>query len=123
VLGEKALAEDARFAKNADRVRNRDVLITHLQALLARWEMAALLEALDMGGVPAGPINTLSQVFDNPQVEARKMRLTLQSDTMGEVPGVRCPLRMSGAEIGSALPPPGLGEHTAAVVAALLGTP
>jgi crotonobetainyl-CoA:carnitine CoA-transferase CaiB-like acyl-CoA transferase len=120
VLGEPALAEDARFVKNADRVKNRDVLTTHLQALFARWDMAALLEALDEGGVPAGPINTLSQVFENPQVKARETQLSLHSASMGEIPGVRCPLRMSGAEIGSTLPPPALGEHTEEVLARLL---
>ncbi len=122
VLGESALAKDTRFATNAERVRNRDVLITHLQALFARWDMSALLAALEEGGVPAGPINTLSQVFEDPQVLARGTRLTLQSASMGDIPGVRCPLRMSGAEIGTAVPPPALGEHTDEVLAAVLQT-
>jgi crotonobetainyl-CoA:carnitine CoA-transferase CaiB-like acyl-CoA transferase len=116
VLGEPALAADERYARNASRVRNRTALIAHLDGLFAGWEMTGLLAALDAGGVPAGPINALSQVFENPQVMARGTRFTQVSASMGEVPAVRCPIRMSGAEVGSAMAPPALGEHTAKVV-------
>jgi crotonobetainyl-CoA:carnitine CoA-transferase CaiB-like acyl-CoA transferase len=116
VLGQPGLAADARFARNADRVRHREVLIAHLHGLFAGWERAALLAALAAGGVPAGPINTLSEVFEDPQVVARGAAITVESPVMGVLPGVRCPLRMSGAEVGAVLAPPGLGEHTAAVL-------
>jgi crotonobetainyl-CoA:carnitine CoA-transferase CaiB-like acyl-CoA transferase len=116
VLGEPQLAADARFARNADRVRHREVLIAHLNGLFAAWERAALLAALEAGGVPAGPINTLSEVFEDAQVMARGAAIALESPVMGVVPGVRCPLRMSGAEVGAVLAPPALGEHTAAVL-------
>jgi crotonobetainyl-CoA:carnitine CoA-transferase CaiB-like acyl-CoA transferase len=121
VLGEPALAEDARFARNADRVRHRDILIPHLQGLFAGWAQAPLLDALEAGGVPAGPINTLSQVFENPQVRHRETRTSQHSPVMGEVPGVRCPLRLSGAEVGAAMAPPALGEHTAPVLRDVFG--
>jgi crotonobetainyl-CoA:carnitine CoA-transferase CaiB-like acyl-CoA transferase len=121
VLGEPALADDARYARNASRVQNRVALTAHLQGLFAGWEQEPLLAALDEGGVPAGPINALSQVFENPQVVARGARIERESASMGVVPGVRCPLRMSGAEVGAALPPPALGEHTEGVLNGSLG--
>jgi crotonobetainyl-CoA:carnitine CoA-transferase CaiB-like acyl-CoA transferase len=121
VLGEPGLAEDVRYAKNASRVRNRVELTAHLQDLFSGWAQAPLLAALDAGGVPAGPINALSQVFENPQVVARGARIARESASMGVVPGVRCPLRMSGAEVGAAMAPPGLGEHTAGVLQGAFG--
>jgi crotonobetainyl-CoA:carnitine CoA-transferase CaiB-like acyl-CoA transferase len=117
VLGEAGLAADARFARNADRVRHREVLIPMLQGAFAGWEMTPLLAALEVGGVPAGPINALSQVFENPQVMERGTQLRQNSQSMGQVPGVRCPIRMSGAEVGTNRAPPVLGEHTDEVLA------
>ena len=121
VLGEPALAADPRYATNPARVVHRDALIAHLQALLAHWQQAPLLAALEAAGVPAGPVNTLSQVFADPQVVHRGMAFTQHAETLGEIPAVRCPLRLSGAAIGSPLPPPPLGAHTATVLRETLG--
>jgi crotonobetainyl-CoA:carnitine CoA-transferase CaiB-like acyl-CoA transferase len=121
VLGEPALGTDPRYATNGARVENRVALIAHLQALLSGWDQAAILAALEVAGVPAGPINTLKQVFADPQVRHRGMAFTQISPEMGEVPAVRCPLRFSGAEVGAALPPPALGADTRAVLRDLLG--
>ena len=118
VLGRPEWAGDPRFALNASRVANRAVLVPLLEELIAQWDKAALLAALDAAGVPAGPINTLSEVFENPQVRARGTAIRQVSAVMGEVPGVRCPLRMSGAEVGTERAPPGLGEHTGEVLRA-----
>ena len=115
-LGEPALGTDPRYATNAARVENRAVLIPHLQALLLGWTQADVLAALQAAGVPAGPINTMEQVFADPQVIHRGTAFTQTSPIMGEVPAVRCPLRMSAAEVGAALPPPALGEHTSEVL-------
>ena len=116
VLGCGELGLDPRFALNASRVANRAVLVPLLGGLIAQWDKADLLAALDAGGVPAGPINTLSEVFETPQVVARGTAITRLSAVMGEVAGVRCPLRMSGGEVGAERAPPGLGEHTEAVL-------
>jgi crotonobetainyl-CoA:carnitine CoA-transferase CaiB-like acyl-CoA transferase len=116
VLGAAALGADPRYATNASRVRHREELIPHLQALMALWDQGDLLAALEAAGVPAGPINTLSQVFADPQVRHREMAFTQESPSMGEVPAVRCPLRRSGA----AAAPPALGADTDAVLAELL---
>jgi crotonobetainyl-CoA:carnitine CoA-transferase CaiB-like acyl-CoA transferase len=120
VLGEPALASDPRYATNAARVANRETLLPHLQTLLLAWNQADILRALEAAGVPAGPINTMQQVFADPQVVHRGTAFTQHSPSLGEIPAVRCPLRLSGAEVGSPLPPPALGEHTRPVLAARL---
>jgi crotonobetainyl-CoA:carnitine CoA-transferase CaiB-like acyl-CoA transferase len=121
VLGQPELAVDARYATNAARVQHRAALIATLQTLFAAWDQHALLAALEDAGVPAGPINTLSQVFADPQVRHRGMAFTQHSPAMGAVPAVRCPLRFSAAPVGSDLPPPVLGQDTEAVLAEVLG--
>jgi crotonobetainyl-CoA:carnitine CoA-transferase CaiB-like acyl-CoA transferase len=121
VLGQPALATDPRYATNAARVANREALIAHLQALLVQWDQAEILAALEAGGVPAGPINTLDQVFADPQVRHRGMAFSQVSPEMGDVPAVRCPLRFSDVEVGAVLPPPALGAHTRTVLGDLLG--
>jgi crotonobetainyl-CoA:carnitine CoA-transferase CaiB-like acyl-CoA transferase len=122
-LGEPDLARDPRYATNGSRVANRETLVPQLQRLLAQWRQADILARLDAGGVPAGPINTLAQVFANEQVVHRGMAFTQHAETMGEVPAVRCPLRFSAEPCGSPLPPPALGADTSAVLAASLGLP
>ena len=113
------VAVDARFQRNADRGANRAALIPLLQARFATQPTAYWLEQLEPLGVPAGPINTLEQTFADPQVIHRGLRLDLPHPTLGTVPGVRCPIRMSGAEVGSPLAPPPLGWNTAEVLAEL----
>jgi crotonobetainyl-CoA:carnitine CoA-transferase CaiB-like acyl-CoA transferase len=121
VLGEPMLADDPRYATNAGRVAHRGELISVLQVLFAQWDQADILMALEAAGVPAGPINTLEQVFADPQVQHRGMAFTQESPVMGQVPAVRSPLLFSGAEVGAALPPPALGAHTRAVLSETLG--
>ncbi len=121
VLGEPALAQDAGYATNAARVRNRGALIAHLQELFRAWDQHELLAALHAAGVPAGPINTLAEVFADPQVRHREISFTQSSPEMGPMPAVRCPLRFSAAPAGSPLPPPSLGAHTQQILATFLG--
>jgi crotonobetainyl-CoA:carnitine CoA-transferase CaiB-like acyl-CoA transferase len=121
VLGEPGLADDERYRSNGARVANREMLIAHLQALLAPRDRDDILAALEAGGVPCGPVNKLSEVFADPQVRHRGMAVTQQSATMGDMPAVRCPLRLSDSAVGAALPPPELGTSTDAVLSGLLG--
>ena len=77
-----------------------------------------LLQKLEAQGVPAGPINNLEQVFDDPQVKHRGMRLSLPSKAAknGAIPGVRSPIVIDGWKGASERPAPPLGEHTAEVL-------
>jgi crotonobetainyl-CoA:carnitine CoA-transferase CaiB-like acyl-CoA transferase len=121
VAGKDEWAADPRFAKNVDRVRNRATLVPLVAAALATRTQRAWLAALDAAGVPCGPINTLDQVFADPQVAARDMRLDLPHPLAGTVPQVGNPLRFSATPIAYDRAPPLLGEHTAAVLRERLG--
>ena len=111
-----AWALDPRFARNADRVRNRDVLVPLVAAVLATRAQRDWIDALEAAGVPCGPINRLDAVFADPQVVARNMRMDLAHPLAGTVPQVASPVRMDGAQVTSDRAPPLLGEHTMQVL-------
>src|SRR5688572_12424365 len=119
VLGAPALAADPRFASNADRVRNREALAEFLAQLTARFSRDALLAALEQQGVPAGPINSVADVFADPQVRHRRMRVDLPAPDArdGLIPGVRTPITLDGMPAVAGTPAPQLGAHTAEVLA------
>jgi crotonobetainyl-CoA:carnitine CoA-transferase CaiB-like acyl-CoA transferase len=121
VAGAPALAADPRFATNADRVRNRDALVPALAALFRTDTRAAWTEALEAAGVPCGPINDVAQVFADPQVVARGLRVEVPHPLAGTVPLVRNPIRLSETPIAHEVPPPLLGEHTREVLAGVAG--
>ena len=114
VINQPGLARDPRYCSNAARVGHREELVAVLEAVLAARGREELLEQLEQCGVPAGPINRIDQVFADPQVRHRGMRLDLESESheRGHVPGVRTPIRFSHAELAISQPSPRLGEHT-----------
>ncbi|SLN67333.1 Succinyl-CoA:(R)-benzylsuccinate CoA-transferase subunit BbsF [Pseudoruegeria aquimaris] len=105
LLGCAELASDERFVTNPARVANRGALTAALQARIVGWTKAELLAACEDQGVPAGPINDLAEVFADPQVQHREMRVDLEG-----VPSVRTPIRFSDAELSLRRPAPKLGE-------------
>jgi crotonobetainyl-CoA:carnitine CoA-transferase CaiB-like acyl-CoA transferase len=112
VLGSGALARDARFRTNADRVRHREALDAELERLLAVQPAAAWLAALETAGIPAAPINNVAQVFEDPQVRHRGLRIDAARLGGGTVPLVASPVRLSGEIPRTPLAPPRLGQHT-----------
>jgi len=121
VAGTPGWAGDLRYATNAARVRNRDMLVPMIDAVMRTRVQREWLEALERAGVPCGPINRLDQVFADPQLQARTMKLDLPHPLAGTVPQVRAPLRLSGTPMTYTLAPPLLGEHTANVLRERLG--
>ncbi len=119
--GRPELHADARFARNPDRVRNRDALVPLLAEMVATRPSAYWLESLERAGVPCGPINDLEQVFRNPQVLARELRIDLPREDAGPIPLVANPVKYSATPLRYTLPPPRHGEHTDEVLRALLG--
>lgn len=113
VLGEPDLATDERYRTNEARVRARAALVPHLCALTARWAKADLLAALEARAVPAGPINTIAEVFEDPQVMARGLRVDLPAPAAkaGTIPTVRGPIVLDGSPQVADRPSPWLGEH------------
>lgn len=105
LLDRTDLADDPRFATNGGRVENAAALDAEIAATTTGWSKAALLEACAAQGVPAGPINRLDEVFDDPQVIARGLRVEL-----GGMSGVRSPFTFSDAELALDRPSPMLGE-------------
>ncbi|PWR23269.1 CaiB/BaiF CoA transferase family protein [Zavarzinia compransoris] len=118
VLGLAGLGTDPRFATNEDRVRHRETLIPLMAARMAEIPRDTLLAGFEAAGVPAGPINTVAQVFADPQVRHRGMQLELDSGGM-PVPGVRTPIRLSRSDLVLDRPSPSLGQHTEEVLAGL----
>lgn len=114
VLDQSNLAIDPRYRSNADRVRERVPLIEALAAALRKWRRDDLLIQLEAAGIPAGPINTVSDVFKDPQILFRALRCDLISPQLagGTVPTVRTPIQFSAASLALDLPSPRLGEHT-----------
>ncbi len=121
LAGRPELFEDARFATNRERVRNRETLVPLLAGLIATRPAQFWLEGLERAGVPCGPINDLAQVFDNEQVRARGMRIALAREDAGEIPLVASPMKMSTTPPTYRMPPPRVGEHTAQVLREVLG--
>ncbi|GLS77871.1 CoA transferase [Oharaeibacter diazotrophicus] len=121
VIGAPALGTDPAFAGNADRVKRRAELIPLLQPHVKAFRRDDLLAALEAAGVPAGPINTVADVFSDAQVVARGMKLELVGDDGSVVPSVASPIVIDGERMAAATPGPKLGADTAAVLAALAG--
>jgi crotonobetainyl-CoA:carnitine CoA-transferase CaiB-like acyl-CoA transferase len=119
VIGLEALGSAPDYATNPARVRNRAALTATLAPVLLTWKRDDLLVKLAAAGVPAGPINRLDQVFADPQVEARGMRLDLPLDGGGTVPSVRMPIRLGETPPAYGRASPRLGADTRAILAAL----
>ncbi|MCW5626678.1 MAG: CoA transferase, partial [Burkholderiales bacterium] len=121
VAGCPEFAEDVRFATNPARVRNRAVLVPLLAERIAAKPMAFWTESLEAAGVPCGPINDLGQVFEDPQVRHRNMRVELPHPTAGSVSLVGSPIKLSRTPVVYSSAPPTLGQQTAQVLTDVLG--
>ncbi|MBN9243284.1 MAG: CoA transferase [Mesorhizobium sp.] len=119
VVGLGALATNPDFATNSARVANRAALRDHMVAALAAFTRDELLPKLEAAGVPASPINTIGQMFADPQVAARGMRMDLDDGRGNALPSVRAPMVMSETPLAYSRPSPRLGEHTDEILAEL----
>jgi crotonobetainyl-CoA:carnitine CoA-transferase CaiB-like acyl-CoA transferase len=115
------LATDPRFAHGEQRVLNRDALIPQLSAIMLTRTMMEWIARLEQFNVPCGPIYTLDQVFEDPQVQHRQMRVDVPHSVGVDVPGLASPLRFSDTPVTYDKAAPTLGEHTEQVLGALLG--
>ena len=119
VAGEPALARDPRFTVNANRVRNRATLVPLLEPLMRQRTRADWLAALEQAKVPCGPINDLGDVFADPQVLERGMRVPVQHPLTDTLQLVASPMKLSKTPVALRQPPPLLGQHTDQVLAKL----
>ncbi|WP_380055782.1 CaiB/BaiF CoA transferase family protein [Falsihalocynthiibacter sp. SS001] len=105
LLGASELSADEKFITNDARVVNRDVLGPLLEQFTSKMSKADLLQRCEDHGVPAGPINTVGEVFDDPQIKHREMQIAPDG-----VPGVRTPIKFSDSELSLSRPSPKLGS-------------
>ncbi len=119
LLGHPEWSEDDRFSTNPSRVRNHPVLDQLLRTSFAGWKRTDLVAALELAGVPAAPINTIPEVFSDPQVQHRGMLRHLPHPTAGTVPQVVSPLNFQHETLAFDRPPPLLGEHSEQILAEL----
>jgi crotonobetainyl-CoA:carnitine CoA-transferase CaiB-like acyl-CoA transferase len=114
ILGDAQLAEVPAYKDNKGRLAHRAELVGKLCELTSRMKREEILDKLEAAGIPAGPINDLQQVFADPQVIHRGMRLDLKNPAAkgGTSPGIRTPIVLDGAPMASDRPAPRLGEHT-----------
>jgi formyl-CoA transferase len=120
-LGVTDWAVDPRFRTNPDRIRNRHVLIPLLEELTRVLPMADCIARLQATGTPCGPINNLAQVFEDPQVQHRGLKIEVEHPVAGRIPLVRSPAIFSATPSRYDLPPPLLGQHTDEVLREVLG--
>ncbi len=118
LLGAPELAQVPEYKDNKGRLAHRAELVGKLCALTSKLKRAELLEKLEAATIPAGPINDLQQVFSDPQVIHRGMKLELKNPAAkgGKSPGIRTPIVLDGAPMASDRPPPRLGEHSAEIL-------
>ncbi|UQO32896.1 CaiB/BaiF CoA transferase family protein [Burkholderia cepacia] len=119
--GRPELADDERFAANPSRVRHRDTLVPILAEMVKARGKADWIDALEAAGVPCGPINDLDEVFDNEQVVARGMQVSLPHPSGANAKLVRNPIRMSATPPDARTAPPLLGAQTDDVLRDMLG--
>jgi formyl-CoA transferase len=119
--GRPELATDDRFATNPMRVRYRDTLVPLLAEMVKTKTKQEWILQLEAAGVPCGPINNLDEVFEDPQVVARGMRIDLPHPAGAQVKLVGSPMKMSATPPQYDMPPPLLGQHTEEVLRELLG--
>ncbi len=106
------------YKDNKGRLAHRAELVGKLCALTSQFKREELLDKLEAATIPAGPINDLDQVFADPQVIHRGMKIELDSPAAkgGKIPGIRTPIVLDGAPMASDRPSPRLGEHTAEIL-------
>jgi len=116
LLGRPDLAEDERYRCNAGRTRNREELEGELARSFKNWKSADLLAAFDEAGIPGGPINTLEQILDDPQIRARELLQSATRDDGSAVPYLQFPLKLSATPARCRRAPPRFAQDTAAVL-------
>ncbi len=118
-LGRDDWAQDERFSTNAQRVRNIAQLSAMLCDIFANYERAALVSLFDSVGVPCGAINSIPEVFADPQTIARDMLRHVEHPSGAQLPQVASPMRFSQAALQPLLPPPLLGQHSVDILSEL----
>jgi crotonobetainyl-CoA:carnitine CoA-transferase CaiB-like acyl-CoA transferase len=119
IIGQPELAQDVLYATNPARVRNQNTLSPLLRQCFMREDRAHWVKALELAGVPCGPINSVAEVLQDPQVQHRKMQIDLPHPSAGKVPLLASPIRLTEYPLTVERAPPLLGEHTEEILGEL----
>jgi crotonobetainyl-CoA:carnitine CoA-transferase CaiB-like acyl-CoA transferase len=120
LLGMGEMANDPRFKKNAERVRNRHILLPLISERLLTRTTAEWLADLDRAQIPAGPVNTIDAAFDDPQINARNLIVEFPPGNHGSIRVAGNPTRFSRTPVSYEMPPPELGQHTDEILSQVL---
>lgn len=121
VVGMEGMADDRRFARAPDRVRNRDALVPLVKAVIKQHSRDEWLKRLDEAGVPCGAIRTVAEVCNSEVLRARSMIAEMPHPSAGIVKAIKSPIHLSETPLDDYSAPPRLGEHTHEVLTELLG--
>lgn len=119
ILGMETHADDERYATNKARVANRNEVRAFVSVETLKWNKAELLRACEANAVPAGAINTIEDMFADPQIVARGLKIDLEDNAGTVIPSVRTPIVLSETPLTYTRPSPRLGEHQEEVLAEL----
>lgn len=121
IAGHPEWADDERFSTNPARVNNRDALLESMQPVLSEHSREWWQQACEKEGVPAGPINSIADSFDDEQIKARGLQISQTHPLAGTTPGVGNPIKFSDTPVEYSSAPPLLGQHTEKVLVERLG--
>lgn len=113
------IGKDKRFATNALRIKNREILVPLLQRIFQQKPAAIWLEKFAKADIPAGPINTVAEAIEDRQTRGRSLIVQLEHPTIGTAKSIANPVRFSKTPVSYRLPPPLLGEHTGVILHSL----
>ena len=116
ITGQNLQIEQRVGANNAERMRNRDTLAAEINAVLATRTRAAWIEAFDAAGVPAGPVHSIAEAMEHPQVQARGMVVEVEHPQAGRTRAIGNPLHFSATPGRNTMPAPLLGQHSREVL-------
>jgi crotonobetainyl-CoA:carnitine CoA-transferase CaiB-like acyl-CoA transferase len=119
-VGKSDLAKNPKFVSNSARVENREELVVILASTFLSGRRDHWLELLTPLGIPCGPINSIQEVFDDPQAQARRLIHEIPHYSLGTVPTVANPIRFDGVSMTSMAGPPTLGQHSSEVLGEML---
>ncbi len=120
-IGSQNLADDPKFSSNAQRISNRHELIPLLERIFQQKTKEEWLNILTQAKLPAGPVYSIAEIFADPQVQRREMRVKINHPKAGEIDQIGIPMKFSDTTPEIRDPPPLLGQHTDEILRTLLG--